>query len=147
MEDFGLLLNSPVLSLLSSAKTFDVVFGSEVLVMRNATTPASLLKLTVCSVSWCAYTSLSACELLTSSWIKFSWHFSQNCSHPCCLCKFATPFSSRWLSIIMFQYSTVQTANLLAITIWGLSSLCRVSMIAIWTTFNPADFSNCGCMY
>lgn len=68
---------------------------------------------------FCHQPQSTLCEALPSSCFDFCWQSSQNCSRPCCLCTFPTPF---------FAYSQI-SINVLR----HFPSLSRVLMIIIWT--------------
>ncbi len=80
------------------------------------------------------------CEALPSVWIGFAWQYSHTCSHPCCLCTFSYPISSfqSTLYIICFDTALLEQPPLSVMTLCGLLSLWRVSMIVFWTIAKSA---------
>ncbi len=71
------------------------------------------------------------CESLPNVWIGFAWQYSWQYVHPCCLCTFSYPISSfqSTLHLICFDTALLEQPPLSVMTLCGLPSLWRVSMI------------------
>ncbi len=82
------------------------------------------------------------CRALPSVWISFAWQYSQACGHPCCLCTFSYPISSfqSTLHLICFDTALFEQPPLSVMTLCGLTSLWRVSMVVFWTIAMSAVF-------
>ncbi len=84
-EDFGPLSNSPVLFLLSPVKMLLTMFLFQKWLGRPFPEDVWAWWLLM---HWLQL-QFTPCEALPSVWISFAWQYSQDCSHPCCLCKFS----------------------------------------------------------
>ncbi len=89
-EDFGPLINSPVLFLLSPGK-----------MLLTLSLFQKWLDSPFLEDVWARWLLMhwlqlqfTSCEALPSFWISFAWQYSQACGHPCCLCTFSYPISS-----------------------------------------------------
>ncbi len=82
------------------------------------------------------------CEALPSVWISFAWLYSQDCSHPCCLCTFSYPNSSfqSTLHLICLDTALCKQPHLSVMTFCDLPSLWRVSMFVFWIITKSAVF-------
>ncbi len=84
-EDFGALINSPVVFLFSPGKMLLTMF----LVQKwfGSSFPEDVWAWWL--LMHCLQLQFTPCEALSSVWIGFAWQYSQACAHPCCLCTFS----------------------------------------------------------
>ncbi len=94
-QEFWPLSNSPVLFLLSPGKMLLTMFLFQK--WLGSSFPEDVWAWWLL-MHWLQL-QFTPCEALPSLWIGFAWQYSQECGHPCCLCKFSYPISSSQISI------------------------------------------------
>ncbi len=137
-EDFGPLINSPVLFLLSPGKMLLTMFLFQK--WLGSSFPEDVWAWWLL-MHWLQL-QFTPCETFPSVWISFAWQYSQACSPPCCSCTFSYPISSfqSTLHLICFDTALLEQPPLSVMTLCDLPSLWRVSMFVFWTIAKSAVF-------
>ncbi len=137
-EDFGSLINSPVIFLLSPGKMLLTMFLFQKWLGISFPEDVCVWWLLI---HWLQL-QFTPREALPSVWIGFAWQYSQACGHPCCLCTFSYPISSfqSTLHLICFDTALLEQPPPFSNDPLWLTLFVEVSMIVFWTIAKSAVF-------